>query len=305
METDASKPASAGQQNAQCKANNPLALALSALSAVHAGSLTATTTNEELSFVSCALTPTVENERSKPFEMPPCVFVGRLSTSDANDSYFGIVTRKPRRIPPLQLSPCTLQGILFSYQGLYRMALKCNCDVTTLENAISRCAEPQFQTALPKAFLPLCEKAPCPIVASAICESTALATCAIVLQEALESPTGDHALNGHDRTTLEFAKRIIRDSVKDGIPNKDLAEMLGISESKLAHLFKAAAGKTIQEYARSVRMERARDLLETTRLPMSSIAEQLGFARQGSFSEAFKAAFGTTPFEHRKNRMEL
>lgn len=305
METDASKPANAGQQGAQREANGPLALALSVLSTAHAGFLTATTTNGELSFVSCTLNPTVENERFRSFEMPSCAFVGRLSTPDASDSYFGVVTRKSRRIPPLQLSPCTLQGILLSYQGLYRMALKCNCDVTTLENAISRCSEPQFQAALPKAFLPLCEKAPCPIVASAICESTALATCAIMLQEALESPTDDHDLSGHDRTTLEFAKRILRDSVKDGIPNKDLAEMLGISESKLAHLFKTATGKTIQEYARSLRMERARDLLETTRLPMSSIAEELGFARQGSFSEAFKAAFGTTPFEHRKNRMEL
>lgn len=305
MGTDASKPANAGQQSAQRKTSAPLALALSALSTAHAGFLSDARTNEDFSFVACTHDPAVESERSRSFEMPPCAFVGRLITSEADDSYFGIVTRKTRRIPPLQLPPCTLQGILFSYQGLYRMALKCNCDVTTLENAISRCAEPQFQTALPKAFLPLCEKAPCPIVASAMCESAALATCAIMLQEALESPTDDHVLNGHNRTTLEFAKRILRDSVKDGIPNKDLAEMIGISESKLAHLFKVATGKTIQEYARSLRMEKAQELLETTNLPMSSIAEQLGFARQGSFSEAFKATFGTTPFEHRKNRTEL
>ena len=81
------------------------------------------------------------------------------------------------------------------------------------------------------------------------------------------------------------------------MPSNELCRIACMSASKLTRLFKQAEGMTPQEYARTLRMERACELLGDTDLSMAEIAARLGFARQGSFSEAFKERFGATPQE--------
>ncbi|MEI3309628.1 MAG: helix-turn-helix transcriptional regulator [Eggerthella lenta] len=86
------------------------------------------------------------------------------------------------------------------------------------------------------------------------------------------------------------------------MPSSELCRIACMSASKLTRLFKQAEGMTPQEYARTLRMERACELLGDTDLSMAEIAARLGFARQGSFSEAFKERFGATPQEFRALR---
>jgi transcriptional regulator GlxA family with amidase domain len=53
------------------------------------------------------------------------------------------------------------------------------------------------------------------------------------------------------------------------------------------------------EEVQRVRLERARDLLENSRLSVSQVSEKCGFAEPAQLSRAIKAATGLTPTQFR------
>ena len=65
-------------------------------------------------------------------------------------------------------------------------------------------------------------------------------------------------------------------------------------------LFKKHLGKTFREALREVRIEKAKSLLEETRLPVYEIAERCGFRSPQRLNEAFKRLYGVSPLAHRK-----
>lgn len=79
-----------------------------------------------------------------------------------------------------------------------------------------------------------------------------------------------------------------------------LAGKQGISPGYLATVFKKETHKTISEYIRSRRMERAVHLLATTNLQIQSIAGYCGIMDIQYFTKLFKKHTGKTPNEYRK-----
>ena len=75
--------------------------------------------------------------------------------------------------------------------------------------------------------------------------------------------------------------------------------MQNISPSYLSALFKQEVGKTLTEYVNSKRIERAMQLLETTRLQVQTIAQNCGILDVHYFSKIFKKTTGMTPKEYR------
>jgi len=78
-----------------------------------------------------------------------------------------------------------------------------------------------------------------------------------------------------------------------------LAEMQNISPSYLSALFKQEVGKTLTEYVNGRRIERAMQLLETTKLQIQTIAQNCGILDVHYFSKIFKRNTGMTPKEYR------
>ena len=74
-----------------------------------------------------------------------------------------------------------------------------------------------------------------------------------------------------------------------------LAAACGISGRHLMRGFKAATGMTVHRYIEQVRMERAKRLLSTTRLPLETIAGEVGFSSGSHMSSAFVRAQGMPP----------
>ncbi|HYL80591.1 MAG TPA: helix-turn-helix transcriptional regulator, partial [Candidatus Acidoferrum sp.] len=64
--------------------------------------------------------------------------------------------------------------------------------------------------------------------------------------------------------------------------------------------FAEVYGKTPRRYLAEVRMQRAADLLRTTRLGVEQIAQAVGFARTTTFDRIFKRAFRLTPSAYRQ-----
>lgn len=79
----------------------------------------------------------------------------------------------------------------------------------------------------------------------------------------------------------------------------DLADRIGLSESRLRTLFREAAGIPLGHYIRNYRINRAMGLLRTTTLPIGEIAEEAGFASSQAFSRTIKAATGLSPRAYR------
>lgn len=82
----------------------------------------------------------------------------------------------------------------------------------------------------------------------------------------------------------------------------ELAALCGVSPRHLLRLYRNLAGETVTAHIQRAQVARARDMLRGTDLPLKVIAEQLGFARPGSFSGAFRRATGVSPKLYRQRR---
>lgn len=79
----------------------------------------------------------------------------------------------------------------------------------------------------------------------------------------------------------------------------DLAARAGLSPSHFSALFRKATGCGPREYQTRLRMLKCRQLLDTTDLPVSAIARQVGYEDPFYFSRQFRAVHGVTASEHR------
>ncbi len=84
----------------------------------------------------------------------------------------------------------------------------------------------------------------------------------------------------------------------------DLADRAGLSPFHFIRVFRATTGITPHQYVRRCRLERARELLVNTALPVTEICHRVGFASVGSFSRTFRAATGESPLLYRKRHRQ-
>lgn len=78
-----------------------------------------------------------------------------------------------------------------------------------------------------------------------------------------------------------------------------LAEGVRLSSSRLRHLFKSETGESFAQYVKSLRMQEAKRLLETTFLSVKEVMHRVGIRNESHFTQDFKKAYGLTPSQHR------
>ncbi|RYG25119.1 AraC family transcriptional regulator [bacterium] len=69
--------------------------------------------------------------------------------------------------------------------------------------------------------------------------------------------------------------------------------------------FARAFGQTPHEFATAARLERAKQLLLATELPVTDIVLKVGYESQGSFGTRFVREYGVTPTEFRRGARRL
>jgi AraC family transcriptional regulator of arabinose operon len=84
------------------------------------------------------------------------------------------------------------------------------------------------------------------------------------------------------------------------LPIGSIAASVNLSYSRLEHLFKAETGVTPVSYLKRLRIERARELLETTFLTNQQILIKVGMYDESYFVKEFKKTYGLRPTEYRK-----
>jgi len=80
-----------------------------------------------------------------------------------------------------------------------------------------------------------------------------------------------------------------------------LSRELGVSRRWLQALFRRHAGMTIKQFQASCRLDRARQLLTATSLPVSQIAIMTGFSSTSHFCTAFSKSTGKKALEYRRD----
>jgi AraC family transcriptional regulator len=79
-----------------------------------------------------------------------------------------------------------------------------------------------------------------------------------------------------------------------------LANIAGVGAAQFARLFKRTTNVTLHQYIIRRRVEKARDLLVETRMPIAEIAHECGFADQVHLTRFFGRIIGTSPASFRK-----
>lgn len=107
-----------------------------------------------------------------------------------------------------------------------------------------------------------------------------------------------------DHRILE-ACQIMSGSLSEDISIEQLAEQVFLSPSRLAHLFREQMGASVVRWREDQRIIRAKQLLQTTLLPVAVIAQQTGYDDQLYFSRVFRKRVGVSPSEYRKSTSML
>ncbi|WP_120512376.1 GlxA family transcriptional regulator [Photobacterium salinisoli] len=80
-----------------------------------------------------------------------------------------------------------------------------------------------------------------------------------------------------------------------------LAERVMMTRRTFTRHFQKATGASVGEWLLSERLQRSQELLESTTLPIESVAAQVGFTSATSFRDHFKKKCNVTPSEWRKS----
>ncbi len=76
---------------------------------------------------------------------------------------------------------------------------------------------------------------------------------------------------------------------------KNLAQSVNLSTSRLRHLFKVEVGTSLGKYLKSIQMQLAKRILESSFLNVKEVGFAAGFADETHFIREFKKAYGVTP----------
>ncbi|WP_452219646.1 helix-turn-helix domain-containing protein [Lacinutrix salivirga] len=105
------------------------------------------------------------------------------------------------------------------------------------------------------------------------------------------------------KSELKKIKRLGKKIVKtpsDNYSLEELSKSSGLSQAKLQEGFKYLFARTVTEYIRHVRLEKARELMNNSNLNISQIVYSIGFTSRSYFSKIFKNKYGITPNEFKK-----
>jgi AraC family transcriptional regulator, arabinose operon regulatory protein len=113
----------------------------------------------------------------------------------------------------------------------------------------------------------------------------------------LRHPTG-RPLDPRIVEAIDYISR----NVTRRLPVGELAAAVHLSSSRFAHLFTQETSLTPRRFVERQRIERAKQLLEFTALPINTIATEVGFESQFYFATRFRRSTGITPTAYRASR---
>jgi AraC family transcriptional regulator len=113
------------------------------------------------------------------------------------------------------------------------------------------------------------------------------------------------ACSGLSPHKLSRIQSFINEHFGESIAVQQLAAVVHMSPYHFARMFKKATGQPPHAYITMRRLERARQLLTDSDLPLVEVAASVGFQTQAHFTDVFHKHTGVTPRAFRLNPQSL
>ena len=98
---------------------------------------------------------------------------------------------------------------------------------------------------------------------------------------------------------IDKARLIIREKINSPISPEEIAASLNMSYTWFRRMFRQYTGLAPAQYITQLKIQKARELLSVTSMPIKEIALELGYESIDYFSTLFKKQTGTTPGQFR------
>lgn len=115
-----------------------------------------------------------------------------------------------------------------------------------------------------------------------------------------QSMQKDGKTSQHD--ALQRVVAYVRENLERELSLTEAASAAHLSPNYLAHLLKKETGRTFTDMVTERRLERAKELLCTSRRQVREIARQCGFTDEAYFNRRFRQQIGITPRQYRNQQ---
>lgn len=98
---------------------------------------------------------------------------------------------------------------------------------------------------------------------------------------------------------IEVIKQFIYDNYDKDLSVNDLADKVYMAPSYLSFVFKNETGQNLSKFIKAYRMEKAKEMLETTHKKVVTISNEVGYENVSYFCQSFREYFGISPQKFR------
>jgi two-component system response regulator YesN len=99
---------------------------------------------------------------------------------------------------------------------------------------------------------------------------------------------------------IQTVLNMIERNLHKGVTLEDAADFANISPCYLSRLFRKEMNMTFISYLKGQRIERAKELLQSSNLPITNVSLDLSYADANYFCKTFKKEVGLSPSEYRR-----
>ena len=103
-----------------------------------------------------------------------------------------------------------------------------------------------------------------------------------------------------DDAVIARCQTWIAEHYNEQAPVAAMVRLSGLAERSFKRRFQQATGMAPLEYVHTLRLEEAKQLLESTDQPIEAIANEVGYEDAGFFSRLFRRNVNLTPAQYRK-----
>lgn len=157
----------------------------------------------------------------------------------------------------------------------------------------------------PEQFVAATQLAQCPYTGAArtlYLKSKTLELLSHVLAEQSPKPCRTR-LSSYEIECLRKARELLTANLDNPPGLRQLAQSVGLNETKLKVGFKALFGQTVYGYFRAYRVDIGRQRLLESTATVSEVASSVGYTNVSHFCAAFKGRHGVTPYRYRKDNV--
>lgn len=124
------------------------------------------------------------------------------------------------------------------------------------------------------------------------------------VEEMMEITCPDKSLDysASNKEIMESIHEYLMEHLHERITIEDLSKQFLMNATSLQKAFKEIYGDSVASHMKKHRMEKAKSLINGTKLSVLEIAKSVGYESQSRFSEVFRETYGMLPSDYRKER---